>query len=240
MFGIKFKEIKETKSAVQEGMTLPQVRVAMLQLMAEENTNHYRMGQLYNYVVDNQLAEKAGYKNALDYFSRELSDLSPASLRMYAAVAEDFTEAISVRFGVTCLYLLVNYKEAAAVEVNHEEPGGTVIEVPGENGAVTSKLFSACSVEEMRKALQRKRKPASSKPLPEADLALTDQYREAVTGRFPKGVRVRVQLRNEKGKAVLDFKGIPVAEVRKLGESLMAELPAVREARGVDKAPPGA
>ncbi len=47
-----------TTTAVTEGMTLEQVRAAMLQLMMEENGNQYRMGQLYNYVVEKRLAEK--------------------------------------------------------------------------------------------------------------------------------------------------------------------------------------
>lgn len=233
MFGLKFNGLKETKSLVVEGMTLPQVKIAFLQLMAEAHTNYYRMGQLYNYVVDNELVTKAGYDNVADYFSKELTNLSYSSLRMYAKVAEEFSEPISVRFGVTCLHLLLIYKEAAVVQVNHEEPGGTLIEVPGENGAVTSKPFSACSVDELRKALQRKRKPASSTPLPEEDVALADQYREVVTKRFPKGVRVRVQMRNEKGTAVLDFKGIPVAQVGTLAAALMAQPPTVHEAEEV-------
>jgi hypothetical protein len=220
----KFRAKEEVKSVVHEGMTLEQVRKAMLDLMMEESTNHYRMGQLYNYVVDNRLAEKADYKDAEEYFSKHLSDLSFSSLRLYGAVANSFSEQVSRRYGVTCLSLLLTYKEVADLEVNHEEPGGTVIEVPEENGAVTAKPFGECSVNEMRLAIQRKRKPSSSKPLSEADLTLADQYRKAVTDRFPKGVPVRVQVRNHKGKAVLDFKGIPLEEVGKLSEALAADL----------------
>jgi hypothetical protein len=74
-------------------------------------------------------------------------------------VASAFSEELCSRFGVTCLGLLLTYEDAADLEVNHEEPGGTVIEVPGETGEVTSQPFSACSVEQLRKAIQRKRKP---------------------------------------------------------------------------------
>jgi hypothetical protein len=45
-------------------------------------------------------------------------------------VAEAFSEEVARRFGVTCLYLLLTYAEAADLEVNHEEPGPTLIEVP--------------------------------------------------------------------------------------------------------------
>ena len=110
--------------------------------------------------------------------------------------------------------------------------------MPNAHGQVTSKPFSQCGVEEMRQALQRKRKPASSKPLPPEAVELADQYREAVTGRFPKGVLVKVQVRNQKGKAVLDFKGIPVEQVAKLVEALTADLPPAREVRLVEKVTP--
>jgi hypothetical protein len=51
-------------------------------------------------------------------------------------------------------------------------------------------------------------------------VALAEQYREAVTSRFTKGVSVKVLVRNQKGKAVLDFKGIPVEQVIQLVEAL--------------------
>ncbi len=120
-----------------------------------------------------------------------LADLSQSALSMYGAVAEAFSEPVARRFGVTCLHLLLIYKEAADLEVNHEDPDGTLIEVPDDKGQVTSKPFGQCSVEQMRRALQRKRKPASTKPLPPEAEALAEQYSEAVTSRFPKGCASR-------------------------------------------------
>jgi hypothetical protein len=230
-----FQTKEVTTTAVTEGMTLEQVRLAMLELMKEENSHQHRMGQLYNYVVDKRLAEKAGYKDAKDFFAQRLADLSQATLSTYGAVAEAFSEPVTRRFGVNCLYLLLTYKEAADIEVNHEEPGGTLIEVPDDKGQVATKPFGECSVEQMRRALQRKRKPASSKPLPPEAEMLAEQYREAVTGRFPKGVRIKVLVRNQKGKAVLDFKGIPVEQVSQLAAALTGELPPVREVQLVEK-----
>jgi len=220
-------EVKQVKGVLTEGMTLEQVRVAMLGLMAQENTNHHQMGQLHNFVVKKELAEKAGYKDAKAWFSQHLVDLSYSALKMYGSVADAFTEEASRRFGVTCLYLLLTYEEAADMEANHEEPGPTVIEVPGPNGQVTNKPFSQCSVEEMRKAIQRKRKPASSKPLPPGAVERGEQYNAALKARFPTGTPVEVQVRNLKGKAVVDFKGIPLEQVSKLIEALTAELPPV-------------
>jgi hypothetical protein len=238
MFQLFQSKSKEVKGAVSEEMTLEQVRVAMLQLLAEESINHHRMGQLYNYAVDRKLAEGAGYKDARDYFTQNLRDVSRAALTMYGAVAQSFTEEIARRFGVTCLSLLLTYKEVADMQVDHDKPGGTVIEVPGKNGQVTPKPFAACSVDEMRKAIQRKRKPTSSKPLPAEDVALADQLGNAVTSRFAQGDAVRVQLRNQKGTSVVDFKGIPLAQVAKLAEALLAQSPSVRVPEV--KAPPSA
>jgi hypothetical protein len=69
---------------------------------------------------------------------------------------------------------------------------------------------------------------------PEAEV-LAEQYSEAVTGRFPKGARVKVLVRNQKGKAVLDFKGIPLEQVNQLVEALSGQLHQVREVRPVEK-----
>ena len=86
-----FQTKEVTTTAVTEGMTLEQVRLAMLQLMKEENSHQHRLGQLYNYVVHKELAQKAGYKDAKDYFSKHLADLSQATLSTYGAVAEAFS-----------------------------------------------------------------------------------------------------------------------------------------------------
>ncbi|MFL5345051.1 MAG: hypothetical protein ACJ8AT_09660 [Hyalangium sp.] len=88
---------------------------------------------------------------------------------------------------------------------------------------MTSKPFSACSVAEMRRALQAKRKPTSSKPLPPEAVARVDQITQVVMSCFQKGDPVRVQLRNHQGEAVVDVKGIPLEKWDTLVETLKAE-----------------
>lgn len=242
--GVKLvaQEVKPASQQVQyvipEGATLEQIRAELLHLMAGESVNHYRMGQLYNYVVKNELAQRAGFKDAPTYFRQRLADLSPATLKTYGAVVKAFSEQVAARFGVTCLYLLTIYKEAANLKVNAEEPGPALIEVPGENGEVTQKPFSACSVDELRQALRLKRKPSSSKPVPTEDVALAEQYRAALTGQFPQGSNVQVLVRNEKGNSVLDFKSIPVAQVGTLILALMDHVPPSGDPRRAEQAPP--
>jgi hypothetical protein len=192
------------------------------------------MGTIYNYIVEKKLAEKAGYKDVREYCGKHLADLSHAALKVYGAVAESFSEPVAQRFGVSCLSLLLTYAEVADVELNHEEPGNLPIEVPDEKGQVSVQPFSACSVDQLQRALRRKRKPTSSKPLPPEAEARAEQYSESVASRFPKGkgTRVKVLVRNEKGKAVLDFKGIPLEQVLLLAEALTAQLPSVNEVQG--------
>jgi hypothetical protein len=217
--------------AIPEGATLEQLGDELLALMGQESINHHRMGQIYNHIVDKKLAEKAGHKDAREYFSKHLADMSQTALTLYGAVARNFSETVARRFGVTCLYLLLSYKEAAGLEINPQEPGPTPIEVPDDKGQVSVLPFSKCSVEQMRLALRRKRKPSSTKPLPPEKVVLAEQYSEAVALRFPQGegTRVKVLVRNEKGKAVLDFKGIPLEQVSRLIEALSGQLPPVHE-----------
>ena len=65
------------------------------------------------------------------------------------------------------------------------------------------------------------RRPTSSQSLPPEKVALAQ--------RFPKGkgTQLKLKLRNQKGKAVLDIQGIPLEQVLQLVEALSAELPQV-------------
>jgi hypothetical protein len=242
----KSKDVKSheerpvVKSVVPEDMTLEQAHVAFLGAMAQASINQHYMGLLYNHVVKKKLAEKAGYKNAQEWFSKHLVDLSQASLTVYGKVAEAFSEDVSRRFGISCLSLLLTYEKAADIEADREEPGNTVIEVPGDNGQVTAKPFSQCSVEELRRALQLKRKPSSSKPLPPGSVERGEQYHAALKALFPKVMTVEVQVRNIKGKAVVDFKGIPLEQVNRLTEVLTGELPPVPKVPLLEKLVPQA
>jgi hypothetical protein len=220
---------------IPDDATLDQVHRTFVILMGQENLNHHRMGQLYNHVVEKRLAEKAGYKDAKAFFTQRLADLSQGSLTRYGAVAEAFSAPVSRRFGVTCLYLLLTYAEATGLEVNPEEPGNHPIEVPDDKGQVSTLPFGSCSVEQMRRALHRKRRPTSTRPVPAEAEVRADQYREAVKSRFAQGTRIKVQVRNEKGKAVLDFRGIPLEQVDQLVAALTAEVPKARPVPPVEE-----
>jgi hypothetical protein len=219
------KEVLEAKERLER------LRVELLQLSLQGQVHYHRMGQLFNEAVDADLATKAGYKSAADYFCEKIRDLPRTNLYVYGAVAKNFSVEVCKQFGVTCLHLLISYKRATGIEVDTGSPGATLIDVPREKGPVERKPFSACGVEEMRRAVQYKRNPGAHKPMPRAERALGEQYVKGLADRFDKGAPVRVQLRNHHGKAVLDFRGIPVAQVGKLAELLMAKAFPEREVK---------
>ena len=206
---------------IPESLTLQEAHDEFCQLVGTENANHHRMGMLYNHVVKHKLAEKAQYKNALAYFTKHIKAVSRTTLLTYGAVARSFNEQVTTEFGVTRLSLLLTYKEVADIQVNSAEPGPTTIEVPNNDGVVALKPFRDCSVEELRKAIQRKRKPSSSKPLPPEVMAQVEAYREAVITRFPEDIPARVDARNHTAGVLISFKDIPLSQLDGLAEILM-------------------
>jgi hypothetical protein len=93
---------------------------------------------------------------------------------------------------------------------------------------VEPKLFSACTVENLRQAIQRKRTPGASDSIPEEAQAQVRQYREAVTSRFAKGEPVRVSVRKRRGQVYITFRDVPLSKVGTLAEVLGEGLPEVR------------
>ena len=180
----------ETKTEIPnpyQGLDREQSLEKMRQLAAEETRSQVLMGLLYNYLVDSKLLKGSQYKSALDFICSNIQQISRSSLLLYSAVARAFTQEVCSRFGVYRLSALLTYKEAAKIELNTAEPGGTFILVPDEKGVVKPKLFSACTVEELRSAVQHVRQQASNHPIPAEQRELVDQYREAVVRRFPRG-----------------------------------------------------
>ncbi len=112
-----------------------------------------------------------------------------------------------------------------------------LVEVPDEHGVVDTKFFGDCTVADLRKALQRLRKPTSSKPLPNDTRARAEQCRTFWEAYFPEKTGVRVLVSNHKGKAVLSLKDIPLELMEQitalLGPTLQpARAPSQLQARG--------
>jgi hypothetical protein len=200
------------------------------QLLAAGNSNCHEIGVRYNHAVQNKLAEKAGYKNAPEFFSQQLKELSRATLSMYGAVAEHFSAESCGQYGMSALSLLITYSEAAGVELDTHDPSTMLVEVPNDSGVVDTKFFGECTVADLRKALQRLRKPTSSKPLPSDTVARVEQCRNAWAAWFPQNAGVRLEVTNRKGKAVLSLKGVSLEQMEQLTALLV---PPMLPARGI-------
>ena len=201
-------------------LTLEQVRDAIIAHLKEGNAGHYNIGRLYNYVVDNKLAEQRKYDSALAYFNQHIQDLSQSTLTRYGAVAREFTEEACRTHGVMKLYTLRAYAKQADIQPTAGDPGLTPIDVPQEDGDVEQKSFADCSLEELRQATKHKRKP-SRPTMPTTDAARIQFMRDSFSRHFAQGSRVQLKTNIQGGETLLTSQGVPLAQVERLMEALM-------------------
>lgn len=212
-------------------LTLDQVKDSILSYLAQGNVGHYNIGRLYNYTVDNKLAEKNGYESAQQFFSQNIKALSQATLTRYGAVAREFTEEACRKYGVTNLNALRTYAGAASIQPTPGDPGPTPIDIPQKEGGMAQKPFSDCTMEELTRAVKHKRAPSRATP-PTTDAARIDFMRESLARHFAKGARVQLKTNVQKGQTLLTIQGVPLADMERLMEALMdgLTLPPVRAA----------
>ena len=203
----------ETKTPNEQAAALEQLQgmcTLMRQLLAGGNVNCHRIGVLYNTAVKEKLAEKAKCKTAAAYFSKNIKELSKATLARYGTVAKEFSEETCAQYGATALSLLLTYAEATKTKVDPKDPSTVVIAVPDQNGVVDEKFFSECTVADLRGALQRLRRPTSSAPLPADILARIEQSRTLWMDYFPEKSGANVVASNRKGQAIISLKDMPL------------------------------
>ena len=131
-----------------------------------------------------------------------------------------------MEYGISRLSLLLTYEEASGQQADKNAPGLFPIVVADKNGAPEQKTFANCSVADLRKALQRLRRPTSNLPIPQEDAALIKGYRESLARKFTeKSSRVQLAARNQKGVVILTLKDFALTDVRKVIEALKEVLP---------------
>ena len=220
--------MEETKgSNTTSALTLEQARDSMLSYVAQGHAGHYNIGQLYNYVVDNGLAEKNGFESAQQFFSQQVKALSQATLSLYGTVSREFSEPVCVAYGMTNLGALLTYEKLLGVKLPEGDPGRAPIEVPREDGTVEQKSFADCTLEELKRALKHKRAPASTS-VPTVDAARVQFLRDSLLKHFAKSARVRVNARVHRGKTLLTVQDVPLSELERLAEALLDGMQPVR------------
>jgi hypothetical protein len=223
--------VEETKqSNTSPELTLEQVLNSIVGYLAQGNSGHYNIGRLYNYTVDNELAQKHGHASAQEFFSQRIQELSQATLSRYGAVARHFTEDACRKHGVVKLSTLRTYAEATSTQVAAGDPGSMLIDVPQKDGAVLPKPFAECSAEELRQAVKHKRKPGGA-TLPGVDAARVEFMRNSLSRHFAQGSRVQLKTSILGGKTILTIQGVPLEQMEQLLEALMDGLQPVQPLR---------
>jgi hypothetical protein len=146
---------------VLRGMSLDQLRDAIIQCLLQGNAGHYRIGRLYNHIVENRRAVNAGYPTTREYFRRHVRVLSHASLTMFGAVERKFDQPTCEKYGVVNLGALLEYERlryGTALYVPRE-PGNLPIEIPRRGGLTLTKPFADCTPEDLRQAVRARRAP---------------------------------------------------------------------------------
>ncbi|WP_163999663.1 hypothetical protein [Pyxidicoccus caerfyrddinensis] len=202
-------------------LTLEQVHKRILTLIEKGHRNGHQIGRLYNYVIDSELAQKGGFKDAQDFFKQRVKVVSQAVLSLNGAVARSFTEDVAVKYGMRNLYTLLAYAKLEGLTVEQSDPGDLPIAVPQKDGVVQSKPFADCSVEDLQSAMRHKRAPPQS--LPEADAARVQHYRDNLQRHFTDRLSIRVDARNHLGELFITLRDIPEKEMKRLAAALVDE-----------------
>jgi hypothetical protein len=217
--------------------TLAEARDLMLQATARHNAEQYRLGRLYNRVVDEGMAGARTEESAQRYLGPQIKALSPKVLRLYGRVARHFSESVCVKYGLRRLGLLLRYVEKFGVEWTQWEPGLTPIEVLRDDGTWVRKRFVDCDVAELRGALTRERErpmtpvltpvqvqQVSPPAVPRVDTDGFQILRNGMSPRLPKNTLARLYSRVCEGRLHVTLKRVSVAELEMLVGTIMESL----------------
>ncbi len=205
-------------------MTLDEATSTMIGLAQQGSTAAHKMGTIYNLVVQRKLAELAGYKSALEYFSKHVKAVSKSTLITYGVVAHNFTETICTQYGVYRLRALLRYMEAADL-APVAEPGPLAIDVPQDDGKVLIKTFAECSVDEVERATRAKNAPPPAR-VPVPDQARLLFFEDSIFRNFNGVAPVRFTAHNEDGQTYLNLQNVPMSQVARLMKALQEGLEA--------------
>jgi hypothetical protein len=151
---------------------------AILDLLDNEEDEHWQIGMHYNRIVDSHLYQADGFKNAHEFASKWLGRISQATLTRYAAIAQAFSEDVAKKYGSTLLEGLLTYERLGGTTLAPGDPGLVAIKVPNADGSTSNKYFAACSQDEMRAAVHNLHPPP--KPIPPDDRPLITGLQKAL------------------------------------------------------------
>jgi hypothetical protein len=161
------KHAAKTRRSVELSPELAKEANAIIELLQNEEDEHWLIGTHFNRIVDGQLYKADGFRTAAEFAEKVLGQISQATLARYGAIAKAFSEDVAKKYGSSRLEALIAYERLSKEKLPAGDPGQVSIKVPNANGSSASKHFADCTLDEMRTALaalHRQHRP--SKPIP--------------------------------------------------------------------------
>jgi len=228
---------------IPSSTTLEQCHDGILQSLMQGTAGHYRIGLLYNHIVEHRLAVNRGYRTTREYFRRHVRVLSQSTLTRYGAVAQSFHRPVAEKYGMASLGALLEYLRLAHIwvwQIDGNEPGPTPIELPRRGGLKLTKPFADCTAEDLRDAIQARRAWPGHGPL-EPEEEPVQRYLQTLqrhfkdNSRFPPEIDVQVHDR----RIHLRIRHLRVWELAQLTEALGPTLKPAEPAVEAPSSPTG-
>lgn len=205
----------------------------------DDDLEKYLMGVAYNNIVENALAQAAGYKSAAEFITAKLKEaaqapptedglkvreLSVSTLSNYASVARVFDVDAFSLYGYTNLLLLTRYRklveEAAEVPLDQ-----LTIDVPGKDGETIRKPFRDCSSRDLLAAMRALRPSAELSEDDQDALELLNLAVDVVVG---TDIRCDVKGRYRNGKLLVSLDSVPFEQLEEVLWSMLDAMPGIR------------
>lgn len=215
---------------MQDPNTYPQTLQGQTDLitasLSEDEDSHYFIGKAVNCIIDNKLAQQAGYKDVFAYFKATFGGkLSRPVVSRSSIVARNFTQADCEAHGVYKLYYLASYLALTDPQHGPINLLAATVQVPERDKQtheehMVTKVFAECSAGEIAAAVQHIKKPAAS--IPAADVQEINDYQNNLHEDLGEHINLKPHVKN--GVTLVNLENIPLAMLPEVIRSLARTL----------------
>lgn len=209
--------------------TLAEARVKILKHEAQINAEHYRIGRIFNHVVDQGLAGARTEESARRYLSSWIRAFAGSTLIEYGTVAREFSEEVCRKYGMRSLRLLLAYARKRKVSVSGKDPGLMYIRIPASDGASPPKPFARCTRDELGRSLtSAPPEIQDSGEASQVELHCLQLLRDGLLKRFNESTPMACA-RVRQGKLQVTLKHLSVEELEGVAEAILESLKPLHE-----------
>lgn len=147
------------------GLTLDEARKRMRDLLSNEESNAWDIGDLLNAIERRGLARSAGFGKTKAWVKAKVPEAQgkTSSLYRYTDVAGRYTKKQVEAWGMTRLACLNIHDREVLGAPASEDPDERELQIVQEDGSTLAKKFRDCTVDELRLSNQRRKKAANGK-----------------------------------------------------------------------------